>query len=263
MKSENSRHAVFFIRGLNTYGLDHLKVGPINLWSYHRKLAQLVKHPEIEFFNVTDLKVGTVEEMSVRAAEKINEELAGEKFRSVHLLGYSLGGLIARRVAHDNNLQKKITSVTTLATPHRGAHWAVKVEKDLAPNPLITWPLKLANYDLSTRLGYIRETHPETLSEFNKNFPDLPGIRYGSVRASLPQLSRSWPINLYSPSRAKSDGLVELESQGWGDVLATLDLDHFGIIGYSIRLNPKETWATQKKFNQMRNLLLRFWGVED
>jgi pimeloyl-ACP methyl ester carboxylesterase len=42
----------------------------------------------------------------------------------IHLVGHSLGGLVARRVAQSGHPAVRVETLVTIATPHRGAHAA-------------------------------------------------------------------------------------------------------------------------------------------
>ena len=43
---------------------------------------------------------------------------------SIHLVGHSLGGLVARRVAQSEQPAVRVDTLVTIATPHRGSHAA-------------------------------------------------------------------------------------------------------------------------------------------
>ena len=43
---------------------------------------------------------------------------------SIHLVGHSLGGLVARRVAQSEDPAVRVDTLVTIATPHRGSHAA-------------------------------------------------------------------------------------------------------------------------------------------
>ncbi len=43
---------------------------------------------------------------------------------SIHLIGHSLGGLVARRVAQSEQPAVRVDTLVTIATPHRGSHAA-------------------------------------------------------------------------------------------------------------------------------------------
>ncbi len=43
---------------------------------------------------------------------------------SIHLIGHSLGGLVARRVAQSGHPAVRVETLATIATPHRGSHAA-------------------------------------------------------------------------------------------------------------------------------------------
>jgi hypothetical protein len=61
--------------------------------------------------------------------ERICERTGHEQ---VHVVGHSLGGLIARYLVQRQNGDRRVASLVTLGTPHEGSRWA-----HVAPTPLI------------------------------------------------------------------------------------------------------------------------------
>jgi pimeloyl-ACP methyl ester carboxylesterase len=58
-------------------------------------------------------------------AEKVEYLSAREGFQAVHLIGHSKGGLIARRYVQHYGGDKRVKSLITLGTPHRGTAMAL------------------------------------------------------------------------------------------------------------------------------------------
>lgn len=138
--------------------------------------------------------------------------------QKIHLVAHSLGGLQARRMLHDYpNLAKRVASLTTIATPHRGANLINVVNPGKSTENL----LEMFGGDTQA----YEDMKPKQMKQFNAEVLDAPGVRYFSLAFALPQ-----PYELYTPELAlvtaarmlqaaghgRNDGLVTEESQLWG-----------------------------------------------
>jgi triacylglycerol lipase len=69
-----------------------------------------------------------VEELAGEVAEQARAALRATDAPAVHLVGHSLGGLIARYAVHGHDLWGLVSTAVTIATPHSGspyARWAL------------------------------------------------------------------------------------------------------------------------------------------
>ena len=140
----------------------------------------------------------------------------------VHVIAHSMGGLDARRALCALG-GGPVRSLVTIATPHRGT------------------PLAELGHALPARLSRraIRDLSRASIDARGGELADVPGVRYGSVIASPargalgvhPLLRASYL--LLRAVAGENDGVVPVSSQAWGDVLATIDADHWGAIGWS------------------------------
>lgn len=169
--------------------------------------------------------------------EQIEEIRAITGKSKVNLLGHSMGGLDVRYAAHVLG-SNKVASVTSLATPHRGAAGADLAALILQGDPTGITPSLLnaiaaifggvvTNGDLSlpqdATTAVINLSSP-FLHEWNKEFTNVPGIYYQSYSGSS-----VFNVSL-DPSDAllavasvlfgfePNDGLVGVNSAGWGNV---------------------------------------------
>lgn len=149
----------------------------------------------------------------------------------IHLIGHSMGGLDARLVASRLDAARKIRSITTLATPHRGSPIAEWLLESSGPLPFVMRPwLRRAVADL----------RPSSMETFNQETPDSPGIRYLSWGAARPMHQmpfwlRYW-ARILREREGPNDGQVSLYSAAWGEYQGELRADHFELIGWNFGL---------------------------
>jgi triacylglycerol lipase len=155
------------------------------------------------------------------------EQVGRLRAERVNLLAHSMGGLDARYAISRLGLAKRVASLTTVGTPHRGT------------------PLADGMGPLLARLGVsgARDVGTRQMALFNQEVPDVPGIAYLSVVASAGRgFSRATPLawpGLVFLGRTPNDGLVPSESQSWGVVLSEVSADHWAQIGWSRRFDAR------------------------
>ncbi|MDQ6966307.1 MAG: alpha/beta hydrolase [Mariprofundaceae bacterium] len=146
----------------------------------------------------------------------------------LHLIAHSMGGLDARHYITHLCGHAKVASLTTISTPHHGSTLATQA----LSSPLSLWKHIPAVADLSLA----------SMTRFNKNTPDMPGVIYRSYSAARPLSGLPWWIRPYgrriSIAEGANDSLVSVSSSAWGEHIATLQADHFELIGSHVWLNP-------------------------
>ena len=106
--------------------------------------------------------------------------------RPVHIVAHSMGGLDARyciAAGCEPQLAGKIASLTTLGTPHRGSPVADLLTAQGQFDP-VAWatawspsaPRALDTLDLLA--GGILELTSSATDQFNRQYPDAPGVAY-------------------------------------------------------------------------------------
>lgn len=169
--------------------------------------------------------------------------------RSVHLVGHSMGGLIARLLAQGPKTKRCISSVTTLSTPHRGTPLADFVIDHKA--------LDETSVDLYGRLArlirfvperkhYIPELRTDHRGAARDTFraqelPDNKAVRYFSITTAIDRPSLH-PLQLSrlilsreikkrgldaTPYGDRNDGIVPEYSMVHGTLLGRLEIDHW------------------------------------
>ncbi|MFC1536520.1 esterase/lipase family protein [Pseudomonadota bacterium] len=145
----------------------------------------------------------------------------------LHLIAHSMGGLYARYYISNCGGDKKIKSLTTLATPHRGSPAA-----DYICNSISFFRLFSGVHALTTA----------SMKQFNEHTPDAPGVSYRSYSASRPVDELPWSVRdlgrVIQKAEGANDAQVSVTSAIWGEHARTLNADHFEVIGQNFWLNP-------------------------
>ena len=226
------KNPILLIHGA-TMGGANLKIGPFNFGDYFYGLADFLKASGTVAKTTalpTDASIG---QRAAVVGQILRSEFPGQK---VNIIGHSLGGLDARYLASVIK-SDQIASITTIGTPHFGspsADWALRQMNSNGP---WYWFFRLFGFDLRGRQFLPELTTDFMQKVFNEKVKDVPGVRYFSVRCAASFKNHTMSYLLWFPSHwmegEKSpllsgghDGLVPLESQTWGEVIATLELDH-------------------------------------
>jgi triacylglycerol lipase len=158
----------------------------------------------------------------------------------IDLVAHSLGGLDARYALAHLGLASRVRSLVTVGTPHRGSPLA---------NLTDAGPLAVARRTIA-RLGISLDAldwlSTSELATFNRDIPDVAGVRYASVVGGIRDARTPVPLPIAAShaylrrAGGANDGLVPMSSQYWGETLAEIEADHFAQIGW--RLSPRGTF---------------------
>ncbi len=164
-------------------------------------------------------------EARAAAVAHVIDELPHER---IALVGVSMGGLVARALAARHDPDKRVRTVITIATPHRGSPLADRALSNETRLPgWIVDQLRPAFEDLSIAGA----------ERFNARTPDRPDVRYLSWGFSRP--NEQMPPFLkrkekqIRPREGDNDGMVSVESSKWGEKFTHACADHFETIGWS------------------------------
>ena len=198
-------------------GFSEIRVGGVRT-AYFRGVRERFEELGIA---CTTARLPAVAPIAERAAA-LEALLASLADFDVHVIAHSMGGLDARRAinalgggpsARQRRTRLPVLTLVTIATPHRGTPLA----------------------ELGHPLPALRDLSAGALAARAGDLADVPGVRYASVVAAP---SRVHPLLrasylLVRAVAGENDGIVPVSSQAWGDVLATIDADHWGAIGWS------------------------------
>lgn len=234
---------VFFFRGLSTYGHDHAKWSIFDFGPIFKNFARALPERGISLLPVLGMGSGSLLEIRDRArAFILQHSVWRDSTRPVYFLGHSAGGLVARLVLSDLHArgelpEGKVTSLLTIASPHRGSHLA-QVCVDM---PDRYWGsalfFKSCGYDISRRRDFFIELTPPYVDRLFQKEIWPPSVLRTSLVCSAPRAEWCWPLRVAHRLHAfrsfalPSDGVVEAESQPFGEVIAHLRIDHFRQVG--------------------------------
>lgn len=165
-----------------------------------------------------------------RRADELAVQLRALPEGRVHLIAHSMGGLDARYAIAHLGLADRVASLVTIGTPHRGTPLA-----DLGHSVASRIGLRTV---LGSMSDLVADLTTERMEEFNREVPNVDGVRYasviGRVTSDTPMHPLLVPIHAWMRRHAgDSDGLVPTTSQAWGEVLLTVDADHWAQVGWS------------------------------
>ena len=174
--------------------------------------------------------------------------------RPVHIVAHSMGGLDARyciAAGCEPQLAGKIASLTTLGTPHRGSPVAdlLTAQGQFDPvawvNRVVPRPLREALDTLDLLAGGILELTSSATDQFNRQYPNAPGVAYFSyaARGRGPLNVTAAPLlPLYYFIRQRTghdnDGLVTIESAKWGTFVDVWPGDHADMLNHDLNQGP-------------------------
>jgi len=165
---------------------------------------------------------GSIEQRAQSLADQLKDEPG-----DLHLVAHSMGGLDARYWISHLGGNEKVTSLTTLVTPHRGSPAADHICSHLSPFRLFAG---------------VRSLTRENLRQFNASTPDSSDIIYRSYSATRKLEEQPWIVRPYAryiqQQEGDNDAQVSVVSAQWGDHVTTLPCDHYELIFRNFWLNP-------------------------
>lgn len=259
---------IFFFRGYNSYPTDDLRFGPLNFGPAHKYLEPALSREGFSFHALKNIGKGSYQEQVNSALEQMIPILKYYPNRSIHLLGHSAGGLVARLLAKQSEEHRiQVLSVVSITTPHQGASLADIALQMQKKKPVLYNGLKLFGYDLEKRRPLLERLHPEFLKKFNQDVPNNPSVRYGSVVSGMP--FSELPVGMQFVAHQvrhltnDTDGLVEVTSQPWGQVITELKLDHGAVLGHSLRTTAAQRSQDREQFGVMVQNVAQFMKTSE
>lgn len=193
--------------------------GPIE---YFRGIGQTLRRMDIAYLIPEVPSSGAVAEQA--------EALARQLFRSnvpvFALIAHSMGGLNARYLITHLDPDRRVKSLLTIATPHRGTPLATWFLESRCPIPV--WIRHIGSPGL-------RELTPE--ARVAMPIPDREDVAYSSYAGC--RSPDELPFWLQSYGRVipeDNDGMVPVSSAQWGKFRGIMRADHLEFIGWSLGL---------------------------
>jgi len=230
------RYPVVLAHGL--FGFDEIEVAGAR----HAYFKGIPERLEESRWEVSLARVRGAASVKARAAE-LAECIRAVDAPKVNVVAHSMGGLDARYAISRLGMAKHVATLVTVGAPHLGTPVA-----DLGAGLAARLGLRLALETAGVGLGAFDDLTVARMEAFNAEVADAPGVSYGSVVGIVRKKRHMNPLlvptYLYLKARAgDNDGMVPAASQRWGEVLATIEADHWAQIGWSRRFDAAEFYA--------------------
>jgi triacylglycerol lipase len=220
---------VVLVHGL--FGFDRIGV-PGARFDYFRGIAKHLESLGCRAHAVRLPRAGSVPARAKQLVAAI-EALPHDR---IDLIAHSLGGLDARYALAHLGLAKRVRSLVTVGTPHRGSPIA-----DLVLRGPIGWAHRMMKA-IGLPIEAVEWLSTDAAERFNRDVLDVPGVRYACVVGGMQRTDSIVPLPLV-PAHAylrkvagANDGLVPVSSQYWGETLAEIEADHFAQIGWKVAM---------------------------
>jgi triacylglycerol lipase len=196
-------------------GFSHL--GPIE---YFRGVKEALLPMRIMPFIPELPGAGTIAER----AETLARYLFRSDKQAFSLVGHSMGGLDGRYLIAHLDPDRRVKSLTTVATPHRGS-------------PLAQWMLEsrgtIPGWVRRFGLPGLRELTPETRAAMP--IPDREDVNYASYASVRPDDELPFWLRHYACVIPEAnDGMVPVSSAQWGTFRGMVRADHIELLGWSL-----------------------------
>ena len=183
------------------------------------------------------------------------QTMAAMQADRIVLVGNSMGGLVARTLAHELDPAHRVQRVITVATPHRGSSLAdMALEGESGMPDFIVDLFKAAVHDLSVF----------NADAYNAATPNRADVDYHSWAFArdideMPMLLKSRAQKLLE-NEGPNDGLVSVQSATWGNCAPIQRGDHLESIGWSPALKNSKTARPYDQTRLWRDVILT--GIE-
>jgi triacylglycerol lipase len=203
------------------FGFDRIGLGPLTLASYFRGIPEALEAAGNRVLATHVPAIAGVDRRARRLGEQIDAAFPGE---SVHLIGHSMGGLDARRLASDPAWSGRLLSLTTIGTPHLGSSLA-----DFA-KLRVGRVYRLLDAVGIDHQGFLDVTR-RTARDFHRSVVVPDGVECFSIAGDPLADHVCWPLHrlhaIMTELEGPNDGLVSVASAcAFGTALPAWPLDH-------------------------------------
>ncbi len=242
------RYPLLLVHGLG--GFDQIRVDLVKKLAvridYFRGVRELYRHHGVgEVYSAQLPPSGSIRQRALVLRDFIQDQVRENR---IHLVAHSMGGLDSRDYISHLGGDRRVCSLTTLGTPHRGSPIA-NLTLDALINPFAVLIRQFNMRDLVARLhartAAHRDLRPEACAEFNARTPDAPEVRYFSYAGNPPAsavhliLRPTHQILLRRGDGGANDGLVTVSSARWTGFRGQVPADHLSLVGWQFLDSPR------------------------
>jgi len=244
-RSRHTRYPIVLLHGF--LGWDQ-----VFYFNYFYKVKSTLGGQGYEIFSTAVNPVQTVAVRARELAPQLDAIMQVTGAQKVNIIAHSMGGLDARYLIAQMGFNRKVASLTTIGTPHRGSPVPGMIFKVLGKGDNLLY--KAFEYLVAGFLGKgqrqptdldiranLWNLSPEFLEgEFNPANPDSPDVYYQSF-AGVSSLTGWGTGDRMDPLLAafqiafgygkRNDGLVTETSAEWGRFRGLVSADHIDLIG--------------------------------
>jgi len=220
----------------------------IRLKRYWNSIPETLETHGARVFLSNQNAFGTHEANARQLKSRILDILIAEDVEKVNLIAHSKGGIEARYMISMLDMDRQVASLTTIATPHRGAVLTNLIFEQVLKYHLLK-PVHHTARGLARLLG---DEHPDPLNgglqltpeymkDFNRRVKDSPQVYYqsycGVISREHPSLVQRIKYDPLLQRAGIHDGTVSVMSARWGrfrGIVTSEDgygVSHFEIIG--------------------------------
>ncbi|TGK06838.1 lipase [Leptospira semungkisensis] len=256
-------YPIILSHGLFGWGTD--SSGIISIVNYWGGMDSYLTSQGATVYAPTKTAAQSNETRGTELNSKVLVYMAANGFSKVHILGHSQGGLDSRYAITNLGLSSKVSTLTTLNTPHRGSPIA-----DIVNTVLPDWIKPFVNAILGVvvqlvygggnqnALGALGSLTTSGTAAFNTRTPNVAAVKYYSYGSyiTVPDLIQHPLMGILQPACAAGglfngqgatcDGLVPYSSLQWGTFkggpdygILTTGVDH---LEASNTLNSGKPW---------------------
>lgn len=248
---------VVFLHGLNTYADGLVHMGPLTFGQMSDSWREVIEAKGWKFIDVAGLGFGAVEDQADKAVKYFDNEGILSADEPLHLIGHSMGGLVARVLAHRAELKGRIKTIITIGTPHLGAEITEQALSLAFTSPWLYRFMKFFGYDVLAKRAALENFTTRSLLAVHEKFGKIDGIRCVSFigKAKYEQLCLPYQV-IYSKLHPKgnemeSDGFISAKSQRWAEVGGEFTLDHMAEIGVYLNVSKKRRESARQEFKRL------------
>lgn len=225
------RAPVVLVHGL--LGFDRLQMAGWVLANYFQGIPEMLRAAGNRVLVARLSPTAGIAERAAQLKDLVDRESPGEP---VHLFGHSMGGLDARYMIARLGMAKRVLSLTTLGTPHRGTAFA-----DWGLRRFQAFVCPLFDY-FGLSYQAFKDLTVASCKQFNEEIADAAGVRYFSVAGKLriDWLSFQWqlPARILQKFEGENDGVVSVASARWGEECELWEGDHMNLVNWRHPLAP-------------------------